>query len=140
MTASVTGGDDIPGLSSIDTSSGTNAWYSFATFGMLLVLVSVAVVAVKAFAAQSLPDGVPWRLVALATAGFGTLLLVLRALTEGSGDIPSGLGVEVSVGPGWSGWVLMICVVALTVFTALAFKDSGEKLPEVNKKDGPPAA
>jgi hypothetical protein len=139
VTASVKGGDDVPGLSSIDTSSGTNAWYSFATFGMLLIVVSVAVVAVKAFAASNLPDGVPWRLVALATAGLGTLLLLLRALTEGSGDVPSGLGIDVSVGPGWSGWLLMISAIALTVFTALAFKDSGEKLPEINTKNDPPA-
>ena len=115
------------------------AWYSFATLGILLVIVAVAVVAVKAFAAQNLPDGVPWRLVALATAALGTILLVLRPLTEG-GDVPSGMGVDVSVGPGWSGYIVWIAAIALTVFTALSFKDSGEKLPEVNKKSDPPAA
>lgn len=139
VTASVEGSDDIPGLSSIDTSSGTNAWYSFGTLGMLLIVVAVAVVAVKAFAASNLPDGVPWRLVALATAGLGTLLVVLRGLTEGSGDIPDGLGVSVDVGPGWSGWLLFVAAIALTVFTALAFRDSGEKIPEL-RKDDPPAA
>lgn len=137
VTASVKGGGDL-GIA-VDTSSGRNAWYSFATLGILLVVVAVAVVALKAFAPQNLPDGVPWRLVALGTAAFGTLLLVLRPLTEG-GDYSSGLGVEVSVGPGWSGWIVYLAAIALTVFTALAFKDSGEKLPEVNKKNDPPAA
>lgn len=136
VVASVDGGDDLP--ISVDTSSGVNAWNSWATLGMLLILVAVAVVAIKAFAAQSLPDTVPWRLVALAAAGLGTLLVILRALTaDGGGSFGS---VSVSVGPGWSGWLLFIAAIALTVFTALAFKDSGEKLPEVNKKNDPPAA
>jgi uncharacterized membrane protein len=135
VTASVKGSGDF----AVNTSAGRNAWYSFATLGILLVIVAVVVVAVKAFAAQSLPDGVPWRLVALATAALGTILLVLRPLTEG-GDVPSGMGVDVSVGPGWSGYIVWIAAIALTVFTALSFKDSGEKLPEVNKKSDPPAA
>lgn len=134
VTVSVDGGELAPG---INYSAGTNAWESYATLGMLLIVVSVAVVAVKVFAAQNLPDGVPWRLVALATAGLGTLLVILRALTAG-GDVPSGLG-GVDVGPGWSGWLLFLSTIALTVFTALAFKDSGEKLPEVNRKTDPPA-
>lgn len=122
-------------------SSGTNAWTSYATLGMLLVVVSVAVVAVKAFAAASLPAGVPWNLVALATAALGTVLLILRALTAGNGlGGGPGLGVDVSVGPGWSGYLLFIATIALTVFTALSFRDSGEKVPEVKKNDGPPAA
>ncbi|WP_370189241.1 hypothetical protein [Aeromicrobium sp.] len=69
VTASVKGSGDF----AVNTSAGRNAWYSFATLGILLVIVTVA-------------------------------------------------------------------VVALTVFTALSFKDSGEKLPEVNKKSDPPAA
>lgn len=138
VTASVKGADDIPGVRGLDTSAGTNAWTSYATLGMLLVLVAVAVVAVKAFAAENLPAGVPWRLVALATAALGTFLLILRALTAG-GDAGGFGTVSVSVGPGWSGYLLFVATIALTVFTALAFKDSGEKLPEVNKKSDPSA-
>ncbi|MFI5428274.1 hypothetical protein [Aeromicrobium sp. UC242_57] len=116
-------------------SAGTNAWDSYATLGILLVIVSTVVVAIKAFAAENLPDGVPWSLVAAATAGLGTLLLILRAFTYGSG-----------VNPGWSGWLLFIAGIALTVFTVLSFKESGEKIPEINKGGGnnppppPPAA
>ena len=131
--ASVDGGEDIPGFS---YSAGSSAWTGYATLGMLLVLVAVAVVALKAFAPQTLPAEVPWTLVAFATAALGTLLVVLRALTA-SGDAPG-----VSVGPGWSGWLLFVALIALTAFTALSFRDSGEKLPDVNRGGGdtPPPA
>lgn len=115
-------------------SAGTSAWDSYATLGVLLVIGATAVVAVKAFAKENLPDGVPWSLVALAAAGLGTLLLILRAFTYGD----SGLS-GVDVGPGWSGWALFITTIALTAFTFLSFKESGEKMPEFNKKDTPPA-
>jgi hypothetical protein len=107
---------------------GDNAWNSYATLGMLLIVAATAIVAGKAFAAESLPDGVPWNLVALAAAGLGTLLLILRAFTVDVAD------------PGWSGWALFITTIALTAFTFLSFKESGEKMPEFNKKDTPPAA
>lgn len=116
-------------------SAGTNAWDSYATIGVLLIIVSTAVVGVKAFAKESLPAGVPWSLVAAATAGLGTILLILRAFTYSDG----GLGSSVDIGPGWSGWILFIAGIALTVFTVLSFKESGEKIPEINKKDTPPA-
>ena len=119
-------------------SAGTNAWDSYATIGVLLLVVSTAVVAVKAFAKENLPDGVPWNLVAAAAAGLGTILLILRAFTYSDG----GLGSQVDIGPGWSGWLLFIAGIALTVFTALSYKDSGEKLPDFNKggRTTPPAA
>ena len=88
-------------------SGGTSAWDSYATLGILLVIASTAIVAVKAFAAENLPDGVPWNLVALAAAGLGTLLLILRAFTYGDGGLSG-----VDVGPGWSGWALFITTIA----------------------------
>lgn len=131
----VTASYDGPGAGALSTSAGTNAWTSYATLGVLLIIASTAVVAVKAFAKESLPDGVPWNLVAAGTAGIGTILLILRALFPGGGNLPG-----LDVGPGWSGYLLWIAGIALTVFTALSFKDSGEKIPEINKKDTPPAA
>lgn len=136
----ITASYDGPGAGAIgNISSGTNAWTSYATLGILLVIGATTIVAIKAFAPDTLPAGVPWNLVAAATAGLGTLLLILRAVVN---DVPSGAGV--SVGPGWSGYLLWIAAIALTVFTVLAFRTSGEKLPDVKKSgsthDDPPAA
>jgi hypothetical protein len=107
---------------------GVSAWTGYGTLGVLLIIAATAIVAVKAFAKESLPEGVPWSLAALAAAGLGTLLLILRAFTIDLYD------------PGWSGWALFITTIALTVFTFLSFKESGEKMPDLNKKnDTPPA-
>jgi hypothetical protein len=113
-------------LGSID--HGESAWTGFGTLGVLLIIVATAIVAGEAFAKESLPEGVPWNLVAFAAAALGTLVLILRAFTKDFYD------------PGWSAWVLFITTIALTVFTFLSFKESGEKMPEINKKDTPPAA
>lgn len=126
--ASFDGGGIIRGVS-----SGTNAWTSYATLGVLLILAATALVAVRALDQKILPDGVPWNLVTLAVAGLGTFLIILRALTASDG------GVGYSVGPGWSGWLLFIATIGLTACAALSFKESGEKLPELKKED-PPAA
>lgn len=113
--------------SGLNVSAGTSAWTSYATLGMLLILAATAVVAIKAFAANVLPDGVPWNLVAAGLAGVGTFLVVIRALTVG-GDVSG-----VSVGPGWSGILLFIAGIALTTFTVMGFRDSGEKMPDLNR-------
>ena len=131
----VTASYDGPGSNAISASVGTSAWTSYATLGVLLIIAATAIVAVKAFAKDSLPDGVPWNLAALAAAGIGTVLLILRALFPGDPNFPG-----LDVGPGWSGYLLWIACIALTVFTALSFKESGEKMPDLNKKnDTPPA-
>lgn len=111
---------------------GTNAWDSYATLGMLLVLAATALVALKAFASSSLPDGVPWSLITAALAGLGTLLIILRAFTYDDG------GGLVDIGPGWSGWALFVVTIALTVFSVLSFRESGEKMPDF-KGEAPPA-
>ncbi|VXB37104.1 hypothetical protein [Aeromicrobium sp. 9AM] len=130
----VTASYDGPGSSAITSSAGTNAWTSYATLGILLIIAATAIVAVKAFSKENLPDGVPWSLVALGTAGLGTVLLILRALFPGDPNFPG-----LDVGPGWSGYLLWIACIALTVFTFLSFKESGEKIPEIKKNDTPPA-
>jgi len=89
---------DVAGVSLGATSAGTNAWVSYATVGMLLLIVAAAIVAARAFAAHALPSGVPWLLIALAAAALGTLLIIVRALTA-TGSA-SALGVEASSGPG----------------------------------------
>lgn len=127
---------DIPGVS--DLSSGTNAWDSFAALGILLVVAATAVIAVKAFAAAHLPSGVPWNLVAFAASALGTLLLVVRAFTYGDDGL-SVPGLDVNVGPGWSGYLLFLITIALTYFTFALFKASGDQVPDFGSKgDNPP--
>jgi hypothetical protein len=126
--------DGAEGFGITDDGGGvTNAWTSYATLGMLLIAVAVALVAVMVFAPHVLPAGVPFNLVAAAAAGLGTLLVLLRALTYSES---SGFGgIEVSAGPGWSGWLLFVATIALTVFAALGFKGSGEKAPWDNRNN-----
>ena len=130
LKVSFSGGRDIPGL---NFSGGESAWHGWALLGILLVVGSTAIVAVKAFAKESLPDGVPWSLVAVGAAGLGTIILILRPLLAGDG------GTGVSVGPGWSAFILWIAAAALTYFTFTLFKESGEKMPDMPKKGTPPA-
>lgn len=118
LSLSVDGG----GLPGVD--AGSNAWTSFASLGMLLILAATALVAIRVFAPQVLPKGVvPCNLITAGVAGLGALLLVLRALTASE----SAFGV--SIGPGWSAWLVFITSIGMTVFAALAFVASGEKLP-----------
>ncbi|MDF1703360.1 MAG: hypothetical protein P1U38_01150 [Aeromicrobium sp.] len=121
-------------IAGVNFSSGTSAWDSFAVLGVLLLVAATAAIAVKVFAPQVIPAGVPINLAAAGAAGLGTLLLILRAFTYSGG-----FGVD--VGPGWSGYAIFITSIALTVFAALGFKDSGEKLPDFNNNGGgqPPA-
>jgi hypothetical protein len=126
LTASLEGAGDLGVLDSYD-GGGVSAWNGAGALGMLLVLAATALVAVKVFAQHVLPTGVPFNLVAAALAGLGTLILVLRILTK-SESVES-FGVTASVGPGWSGILLLLLTIALTVCTALGFKGSGEALP-----------
>lgn len=110
----------------------TNAWDGFGTFACLLLIAAVALIAVKVFAPEVLPKEIPWTLVALAVSVVATLILLLKPFTV---DVPTYIG-EVSVGPGWSGWILFIALIAFVALTALLFKNSGEKIPEINKGTG----
>jgi len=120
-------------VAGVDLSYGISAWNGYATLGILLVIAATVILAIKAFAADNLPDGIPWSLAAFGAAALGLVLLVLRAFTVGGG------GSGVSVGPGWSGYLLFLAAAALTYFAFTLFKASGDKMPERNR-DTPPAA
>ncbi len=122
-------------IAGVDFSEGTNAWKSYATLGILLVILATAAIAVKVFAPQVVPAEIPLNLIAAAAAGLGALLLILRAVFPG--DTGGGFGVEVNAGPGWSGYLLFLSAIALAVFAGLGFKESGEKLPNYGNQGGP---
>lgn len=127
------GAGNLPGLSSAEGGA-YSAWSGIGTLGMLLLIAAAAILAIKAFAKDSLPDGVPWNLVALAASGLALLLLILRGLTGGN-DIGG-----VNFGPGWSAYPVWVAAATLTWFAFSEFKGSGDKMPDFNKKDTPPAA
>ncbi|MDQ3592601.1 MAG: hypothetical protein M3386_06845 [Actinomycetota bacterium] len=123
----------------MDTSSGISAWNSYAVLGVLLLLAVAVLAALRVFGNVTLPNlPVGWNLVAAGVAALGTLLLVLRAFTySGGGDFPGG---SIDVGPGWSGWLVMLLAVAETVFAVLAFRESGETAPWQQRQSQPPAS
>jgi hypothetical protein len=124
LTAKVGGGSDL-GVLYYDSYGGVSAWNGAGALGMLLILAATALVAVRVFAPHVLPAGVPLNLVAAALAAVGTLILVLRILTRSESVEP----FDIRIGPGWSGILLLLLTIALTVCTALGFKGSGEALP-----------
>jgi hypothetical protein len=123
---------------SFGSSGSISAWHSYATLGLLLLFAAAILIAVKTFAASSLPSSLPVGLhvVAAALAALGTLLLILRAFTI---DGPNGGGF--SSGVKWGGYVLFIAGIAETVFAVLGMRESGEEIPGMNRGTAaPPAA
>jgi hypothetical protein len=102
------------------------AWTGSATIGMVLLLGGAALIGIEALSDGTLPEVIPWHLIAVAAAAFGTFMIMLRALTAGS----SAPGAN--VGPGWSGWLLFVAAITLTVFAVLSFRDSEEALVEAH--------
>ena len=98
------------------------AWTGSATVGMVLLLGGAALIVIEAFSEGTLPKVVPWHLISVAAAVLGTFLITLRALTAGS-DLPGA-----NVGPGWSGWLLIVVSCCLTAFAVLSFRDSEDAL------------
>ena len=94
------------------------AWTGSATIGMVLLLGGTALIGIEALSDGTLPAVVPWHLISVAAAVLGTFLIIVRALTAGS----SAPGAD--VGPGWSGWLLFVAAITLTVFAVLSFRDS----------------
>ncbi|KAA1398225.1 hypothetical protein [Aeromicrobium ginsengisoli] len=127
-------------LGSFGGSEDRSAWVEWATLGALLLIAAFVIVVLK-LVAGNLPEGAPWNLIVAAAAGLGTLILVLYVFTFGE-DVPASVAksIDYSTGPGWSGWLLLLSAIAFTVFAFLSFKESGEKIPEINKKDTPPPA
>ncbi|MFM9378681.1 hypothetical protein [Gordonia sp. VNK21] len=110
--------------------AGENAWYSYAVLGMLLIIAATVLVAVQAFAPDVLPATAPWNLITMVVAGLGTLLLLVRGLTE---DNAGFTGVDVGIG--WTGWIVIIAGTVLTIFSVLSFRDSDEKLPDFSNRN-----
>lgn len=99
-----------------------NAWSGSSTIGMVLLLGGTALIGIEALSGGTLPNVVPWHLIAVIAAAVGTFLIILRAFTAGS----SAPGAN--VGPGWAGLLLFVAAISLTVFSVLSFFDSEDAL------------
>jgi hypothetical protein len=109
--------------------SSTTAWTSFATIGLVLLLGAATIVVTLALDG-TLPKVIPWRLVSVILAVLGTILIIFRALTAGSDNAGA------NVGPGWSGWLLFVAAIVLTVYIVRVFRASELKIDR--KADPPP--
>src|SRR6185437_12994463 len=98
-------------------SAGVNAWHSYAIFGMLLILLATVVAAIRVAGAAQLPKlPVGPNLLIAGLAGLGTLLVLIRGLTAGSGGGPG-----YSYGIQWSGYIVIIAGVIETAFAIMNF-------------------
>jgi hypothetical protein len=100
------------------------AWHSYGWLGVLLIVIAVAVVALRVFGNGSLPKlPVGPNLLVLGLSTLGTLLLLLRGFTYKTAS-----GGGISIGLKWGAYVIFILAIAVVVFAFLNFKASGEKL------------
>jgi hypothetical protein len=108
----------------IHESASVNAWHGYAILGLLFVFAAAGIVAARVFANVNLPQlPVGVNLLVTALAAIGTLLIVIRGFTY-----PHASGVGGSVGVKWGGYVLFIVCIVETVFAAMNFRESGEKV------------
>jgi hypothetical protein len=105
-----------------------SAWHSYATLGLLLLLVAAGIVAARVFAGVTLPQApIGWHVIVAGLSALGALLVILRGFTIGGSDF-SAFGSSVSSGVRWGGYLLMLAAVAQTVFAVMAMRESGESV------------
>lgn len=103
------------GVSSGPLSVSVNAWHSYALLGILLLLATATLWALRLLEAVKLPElPLPWsRVFAIATA-VGTLLMLVRGLTFSANALPLP-DVGVSAGLRVGGVLLILTGAVMTV-------------------------
>jgi hypothetical protein len=110
-------------------SASINAWHSYGTVGVLLVIIATLVAAAQVFSASSLPEvPVSLNFVVAGAAALGTLLIILRAFTYKTVS-----GVGGSVGLKWGAYVLMVICVIQVAFAVMRLRESGDAMPWENR-------
>ena len=83
------------------------AWHGLAAFGLVLLLLSLAVTAAQMFSADKLPElPVSYPILAAGLASLGALFVIIKSF-----DLPSGSAAGIDVGLRWGGWILMVLVI-----------------------------
>jgi hypothetical protein len=118
-------------VSGISIGNGANesAWHGWGLLAVLLVVAATALAAVRLFAAANLPKlavGVNLLTFALSALAFVFLLIhwVSNRRSEGVA------GFKATEGLAWSGWILLLLVLAQAAAAFLLFKKSGEVMPD----------
>jgi hypothetical protein len=111
-----------------------SAWSSYGVLAVLLLLLGAGVIALKTFAAGSLPSNLPVGLhvAAAGLAGLGTVLILIRAFTASK----SGIDLDTK----WGAYVMIVVGVAEVVFAVLGMRESGEEIPGMNRGTAAPPA
>lgn len=127
--ASVSGGG-------FHVSSSVSAWHSYGFLGVLLLLLGAIAIAVKTFAAGSVPSlPIGIHVLAGGLAAVGTLILLIHGVAYSHPDIPG-----VDWGMKWGAYVIIIVGIAESVFAFLGARESGEQMPSMPHASPPPPA
>jgi hypothetical protein len=117
--------------------STTDAWHGLAAFGLILLLLSLAVTAAQLFVRENLPElPVSYPIVAAGLACLGALFVLIKSF-----DLPSIGGAGASVGLRWGGWILIILSIVQAVISVLrAVHDANAKPAGGGAAPGVPSA
>jgi Family of unknown function (DUF5336) len=127
--ASTSGAPTIIGESLGNLKRTVTAWYSYSTVALLLLLLATAVAAVAIFASASvprLPVGLRWITAGL--SALGGLLYVIRLFTLQHGS-QSFVGVKVTAGVKWGGYLLLLIVLVHVACSVISALSSDEPVP-----------
>ncbi len=112
------------------SSGGLAGWHFKALIlALLLLLAAGAFVVVKVQELAPIPD-LPLgpKLAVLVVNALAAVIVLLRIVTYPSSSA-SGLDGSGSAGAGFGSYLMLIAAIVAVVFSAMAFKESGEKLP-----------
>jgi heme A synthase len=114
---------------SIGSAGHESAWHGWGLLAVLLIVVATGLAAVRLFAAANLPKlpvGVNLLTLALSSLAFLFLLIhwVSNRRSQGVGTFKATEGLA------WSGWILLLLVLAQAAAAFLLFKKSGEAMPD----------
>ena len=109
----------------LHASESVNAWHGWALFGIMLIFIATALVAIEDFSREQLPRlQVSWNFIVAAMSVLGVICVFLRSIT-----LPSGHALGVSYGVRFGGYLLIVVCAAHALVACLRLLRSGEQMP-----------
>jgi hypothetical protein len=113
----------------LHASATVNAWHGWAFFGIVLVFLSTASVAIEDFSRDPLPRlQVTWTFIVAAMSVLGVICVFLRSVT-----LPSGGTLGLTYGVRFGGVLLIIVCAAHAAVAVVKLLRSGEPMPWANR-------